>query len=177
LRVIPKIDLSGFEHKLVEHSIRLRDGKLEEGGTAWDDERSRLDTRQAPTSAMIEEAIRNDRQQLQGTWKMTSGTVRGKSSEVKTTASWIVTDDKIVIEMGERWEGKFSLDPAKSPRRIDIVTISPDGKKTEEIRGVYELRDGDLYVCLAFGDEARPANLRSSSDSSAVSLILKREHP
>jgi uncharacterized protein (TIGR03067 family) len=126
---------------------------------------------------MIQEAIRIDQQRLQGTWRLISGAVGGQSGGAEANARWIIAANKIVMELEDRREGKFTLDPAKSPRRIDIVTTSSDGKTTEEIHGVYELRGDDLYVCLASGDESRPLNLRSSPGTRQVSLVLKRERP
>jgi hypothetical protein len=66
-RIVPKIDLTGFEHKIVEHRIVLRDGLLEDGGTPWDNERRGVDPRPAPSAAMIQEARHADQQRLQGT--------------------------------------------------------------------------------------------------------------
>jgi uncharacterized protein (TIGR03067 family) len=126
---------------------------------------------------MIEEATRADQKRLQGTWKLISGAVGSPLGGVEDDARWIIAGNKIVMKQEKRREGKFTLDPAKSPRRIDIVTTSPDGTKTEEIRGVYELHGDDLYVCTSSGDEPRPANLRSSPGSGQVSFVLKRERP
>ena len=57
------------------------------------------------------------------------------------------------------------------------IVASPDGKQTEAVRGVYESRGDDLYICLSGGDEPRPASVRSSPGTKQVSLILKRERP
>jgi uncharacterized protein (TIGR03067 family) len=126
---------------------------------------------------MIQEAIRTDQRRLQGTWRLTSGAVGGQSGGVKGKTRWIIDGNKIVMEMEERRDGKFTLDPAKSPRRIDIVTTSSDGKTTEEVHGVYEFLDDELHVCLASGDEPRPANVHSNPGSRQVSLVLRRERP
>ena len=154
----------------------LRDGFLEAGATPWPDERAIVDPRPAPSPAMIQEAIRLDQQRLQGTWKVISADVGGRSAGLKQNVRWIIAGSKIVMELGERREGKFSLDASKSPRRIDIVAMASDGKqKADSLLGVYELSGDELRVCLDSGDEPRPASLRSSQDTNQVSLVLQRE--
>jgi uncharacterized protein (TIGR03067 family) len=174
-RVVPKIDLSGFKHEVVEHRIRLRNGVLEKGETALDDDRSRAGGGPAPSPEMIREAIRVDKQQLQGAWALTSAVVSGRSGNVQLPSALVVNGDKIVVKLSDRWEGTFTLDPSRSPRRINIVTRLADGAKGEEVRGVYELRGDELYICLVGGDAPRPASVRASPESGEVSMALQRE--
>jgi uncharacterized protein (TIGR03067 family) len=128
---------------------------------------------------MIEEAIRTDKKRLQGAWSVVAENVGGQSHRTggDSHGSWIIDGDKIVMRADGRREGKFTIDPSKSPRQIDITVSSSDGKKKETIRGVYELRGDDLYVCLASGDEPRPLALRPASGTDQVWLGLKRERP
>ncbi|MBC8872101.1 MAG: TIGR03067 domain-containing protein [Planctomycetes bacterium] len=155
----------------------MRNGLLQEGTTPWEDEDALVDPRPAPTPAMIEEAKRADRKRLQGTWSLSPAAVGGPSSDAREKARWIIDGNKIVMELEQRREGKFTLDPAKSPRRIDIVTAATDDEKSEEIHGVYELSGDDIYVCLSSGDEPRPTSLRASRGTAQVSFALKRERP
>jgi uncharacterized protein (TIGR03067 family) len=78
--------------------------------------------------------------------------------------------------MNVRWVGKCTLDPTRSPKRINVAATSSDGA-AEQILGVYEVRGDKLCVCLAFGDDPRPESLRSSRGASQVSLTLKRQRP
>jgi len=155
----------------------LRNGLLEEGTTPWADEHALVDTRPEPTPEMIAEAKRADQKRLQGSWSISSGTVGGQPRDATRKARWIIDGNKIVMELEKRIEGKFTLDPAKSPRRIDIVTTATDDEKSEEIHAVYELHGDDLYVCLSSGDEPRPSSLRASPGTAEVSFILKRQRP
>jgi uncharacterized protein (TIGR03067 family) len=173
LRIVPKIDLDGFEHQIVERKIRLRNGILDELGVPEEDRR-RLDPRPASTPAAIQEAIRMDRQGLQGVWSLVSGAVGGRSGSAEAKVRWMIAGDKLVMELNNRWEGKYTLDPARSPKRINLVATSPDGAPLEVIHGIYEIRGDELCICLAFGDEPRPESLRSSSGASQISLALKR---
>ncbi len=176
-RIVPRIDLTGFEHEVFEQPIVLRDGLLQEGATAWEDARGRVDTRPDPTAAMIQEATLADQRRLQGAWRVISGAVGGQPRGAEENARWTIAGATIVMELEERLEGTFTLDPSKSPRRIDIVAASSDGAQPEEIHGVYELRGDDLSVCLGSGDEPRPVNLHSSPGTGQVSFVLKRERP
>jgi len=177
LRIVPKIDLGGFEHQLVDCKIRLRNGIVEEPGPGAPQQsrRSRPDARSASTPATARNAIRADRQRLQGVWSLISGTVSGRPGDAETKLLWTLAGDTIVVEMKERWVGKWTLDPTQSPKRINLAATAPDGTTTEVIRGVYEVRGDKLCLCLAYGDEPRPENLRSSPGTGQVSLALKRQ--
>jgi uncharacterized protein (TIGR03067 family) len=176
VRVVPVIDLKGFRHQLVERRIRLRNGILDESDAPAMDGRPCVASKPAPMPAMVQEAIRADQQRLQGVWNAISGAVSGRPSDAQAKVRWTITGDKIVLEMSDRWVGKCTLDPARSPKRINLAATSSDGA-TEEIRGIYEVRGDRLCVCLAFGDEPRPESLRSSRGARQVSLALERGRP
>jgi uncharacterized protein (TIGR03067 family) len=122
----------------------------------------------------VEEAVRSDKQRLQGAWKLVSGAISGRSGRAEANGRWIIAGEKIVMELKDRREGKFTIDPAKLPRHIDLITTSSDGTKTEQICGVYELSGDYLYACLAPGDEPRPGYLHASPGTGQVSVLLKR---
>jgi uncharacterized protein (TIGR03067 family) len=175
LRIVPKIDMTGFAHKIVDRRIVLRGGVLAEGATSWDDERRRDDPRPAPTPAMIAEATQADRKRLQGEWSLVSVRFGGNQYNAAANTRWTVRGDRIVMELSDRREATFTLDLSKSPRRIDLVAASLDGKAKEHVRGVYGLRGDELSVCLAADDEPRPANTYASPGSEEVSAVLRRQ--
>jgi uncharacterized protein (TIGR03067 family) len=125
---------------------------------------------------MLQEAIRIDRQRLQGVWSLSCGAVSGRPGGPDGKLRWTIAGDQIVLEMNDRWVGKCTLDPTRSPKRINVAATSSDGA-AEQILGVYEVRGDKLCVCLAFGDDPRPESLRSSRGASQVSLTLKRQRP
>ncbi len=176
LRIVPKIDLAGFEHQLVERKVRLRNGIVEDLGTPGEGGTPRLDPRPATPSAAAREAVRMDQQRLQGVWSLISGAISGRPGGPAGKVRWTIAGNQIVMEMGDRWVGTCVLDPFKSPKRINLAATSSDGA-TEQIRGVYEVRGDRLCVCLAFGDDPRPESLRSSPGAHQVSLALKRQGP
>jgi uncharacterized protein (TIGR03067 family) len=134
----------------------------------------RVAPRPASTPATIHEAVRIDRQRLQGVWSMVSGAVNGRSGSAEAKVCWTFDGERIVVQMNDRWVAKCTLDPTRSPKRINLAATSPDGM-TEQIRGVYEVRGDKLCVCLAFGDEPRPESLRCSRGASQISLALQRQ--
>jgi uncharacterized protein (TIGR03067 family) len=123
---------------------------------------------------VTEDAAHTDRRRLQGVWSLVSGSVGGRPGGPDGKLRWTIAGDRVVLEMGQRWEGKCTLDPNRSPKRIDLAATSSEGAR-EQIRGVYEVRGDKLCVCLAFGDEPRPETLRSNKGASQISLTLKRE--
>lgn len=175
LRIVPKIDLTGFEHRVIERKIRLRNGVLDEANPPAEDGRPQVALKPATSPALIQEAIRAEQKRLQGTWKATTGALSGRPGGVEADVRWTISGDRIVLEFNGRWEGTYRLDPAASPKRLNLILKSPDGKRTEELRATYEVRGDDLCICLASGDDARPEGLRSSSGTGQVSFGLKRE--
>jgi uncharacterized protein (TIGR03067 family) len=107
-------------------------------------------------------------------WKLVVGAVAGRPGGPEGKLRWTIAGERVVLEMGQRWVGTCTLDPTRSPKRINLAGTSSDGA-TEEIRGVYEVRGDKLCVCLAFGDDPRPETLRSSKGASQISLTLKRQ--
>jgi uncharacterized protein (TIGR03067 family) len=166
-RVVPKIRLGGFEHEIFAQEIRLKDGVLQQEPPAKGT--------QSSADAARQEAVQLARQQLQGTWRAAAGAIGGSARRTGMDVRFKIAGDKIVMDLDGRWEGTFTLDPTQSPKRINLTARSPDGKHSEAIRGVFEVRGDDLCVCLAFDDDTRPDTLRSAIGSRQVSLTLRRE--
>ena len=71
---------------------------------------------------------------------------------------------------------KFKLDPASSPKNMDISVVG--GSQTDsKMVGVYELKDDELRLCVKVFGTDRPKEFAAPDGSSTVLLVLKRATP
>ena len=70
-------------------------------------------------------------------------------------------------------KGTLKVLPAKTPRRMDLVITTPDGKEIA-IPAIYKLEGDTLTICEAPG--RRPADFSGGRDGERL-LILKRAKP
>ena len=121
---------------------------------------------------------KKDAEKMAGEWTMASGERDGQAipDEFRTGLKRTVKDDEyIVTKDGETiGKGKFTLDPSKKPKTIDI-TLSEGEQKGMVIRGIYEL-DGDTFkICYAQPGVDRPKEF-VTKDSAGVSMsVWKRK--
>src|SRR5262245_49893129 len=119
-----------------------------------------------------------DHEKVQGTWKLVSIEVKGKSAGDKVKDHRVVfTKDKMTFKDGDKTRGEFAykLDPAKKPKWIDMAPIRKDGSPGKTAQGIYELNGDDLKICHPDPGQDRSMKFKSEPDS--VLIILKREKP
>lgn len=124
-----------------------------------------------------DEAIKKEREKLQGTWVGMSARLLVPGSTPKPDESLIleITADTIrlsriapgevklrLIPMGET---RFTLDPTKDPKTIDLTP--PTGRnKGKTVRGIYQLDGDKLRICLPDEpDGPRPTKLLSNRET------------
>lgn len=122
--------------------------------------------------AVAEEA--KDAPSLDGTWKVTALSSGGEVApdDVFKTWRWEFKGKKLVIsaENEEPIEITAVIDSTKSPATIDMKAVSgPTKDKT--VKGIYELKEGKLRVCLGdFDTEGRPAEFDGGKGKGLISL-------
>lgn len=127
----------------------------------------------------------DDQKALQGKWKpakIVSKEGEAPAEELKGM-SWEIEGDKIFVvdKPGEdrKEEMSFALDPSKSPKHIDLTALTgPAAVKGKAMRGIYELKDGKLTICLRppeIADEGRPTEFKADKDSRAAMIVLEKE--
>ena len=85
-----------------------------------------------------------------------------------------VKGDAITIQIGdETHTGKAKIDPAKTPKVIDMVP--DDGpEKGKTVPGVYEIKGDELRICTAEPDKDRPTEVSSKKGSGWMLITCKR---
>jgi uncharacterized protein (TIGR03067 family) len=113
---------------------------------------------------------------FEGTWSLTALTYDGEEHKLKFKIVFkgnegtVEDNDDIKREYAKI---KFKLDPAASPRRMDITVVS--GSQTDStMEGIYELKDDELRICAKVFGKGRPSEFKAPDGSSVVLLVLKR---
>jgi uncharacterized protein (TIGR03067 family) len=122
-----------------------------------------------------EDAVKEERGKLEGTWTMSSLEQGGKKSAVATGK-----ERKLTIK-GDHWtvsggakKGSsmiFTIDPSKDPKTIDLSVKM--GAKEHVSKGIYKLEGDTLTICRCVGKEGdRPADFKSKKGY--VLVVWKR---
>jgi uncharacterized protein (TIGR03067 family) len=124
-------------------------------------------------------SAKEDGKKMQGTWKPVTAELAGKPfpDEVLKTMKLVLTDGKYSFTLGEQLdEGTVKLDPAKTPRAMDIVgTKGPNQGRT--ILAIYELTDTTLKVCYDLSGKAHPKEFKTQADTQLFLVEYKRQKP
>jgi len=116
---------------------------------------------------------KTDHDRLQGTWVLVSGERGGEPPPEGFLGGFKLTfaGDKFSIQLkGEtKGPGAYMLDPAKTPREINLT---PDG---QNLRGIYRLKGDELTLCLDENRGPRPTEFKSPAGTNHLLLVLRRE--
>ena len=116
---------------------------------------------------------------LQGTWRRVSAEVNGKKTpaEELRNATLTVTGDRYTLKgEGPVREGVFKVDPAKTPKQLDIVSASgPNKGKT--LRAIYKLEGDTFTYCVALPGNPRPTQFSGEAGSGQALYVNQREKP
>ena len=108
---------------------------------------------------------------LQGSWKMVGATSGGKKVPIDPSRVIVIKGDRLeglFFKKGKPAEVKFTLDPAKSPKWIDLEVGQPklsEGSKKYE--GIYQQQGDTLRLAIGIEEnQKRPKNFASGSSFS-----------
>jgi uncharacterized protein (TIGR03067 family) len=123
-------------------------------------------------------ADQDDAKAMQGTWVIESAQLAGRNHTDDFAGMKLVIDgNRYVVEFGKNTDkGTFTLDPTKTPRRIDVV--SAEGPfKGKTLPGIYELKGDNLTLCFEAdgkGDQ-RPTKFEAPEMTRFALLTYRRE--
>jgi uncharacterized protein (TIGR03067 family) len=113
---------------------------------------------------------------FQGTWNLSALTYDGEEHKLKFKI--VFKGNEGVVEGNDQVETeyakiKFKLDPAASPKNMDITVIG--GSQTDsKMEGIYELKDDELRICAKVFGGGRPSEFKAPDGSTTVLLVLKK---
>lgn len=121
------------------------------------------------------ETIQKEQTALQGKWISIAIEIDGKAINPEFVKSFPVTlaimDDKFTLTNSPATvKGSFKIDPAARPNKLDLNSVSEDGKITK-IMGIYELNEGSFKCCI--GKDIRPSEFKSSPNR-AIMITFER---
>ncbi|MFL5244599.1 MAG: TIGR03067 domain-containing protein [Gemmataceae bacterium] len=128
------------------------------------------------TADAKDDKAKEDKQKIQGTWKLMSFEVAGKGDEDTKDENrvLVIEGDKITVNNDgkEVEKDSFTLDPSKKPKAIDFVTLS-DNDKDKKRLGIYELDGDNLKICIDEKGEKRPTEFATKEGGNLVLVVLK----
>jgi uncharacterized protein (TIGR03067 family) len=126
-----------------------------------------------------EKAIKKDRQQYKGTWRVLSLEVNGNKSNEDDAKKITVINHvdgtwSIHVDGTEIAKGTSKIDPTKKPKTIDFTPTM--GLETgREYLGIYELGAKTRKLCFAPPGRDRPAEFSSMPGSEHFLVSFERE--
>jgi uncharacterized protein (TIGR03067 family) len=82
----------------------------------------------------------------------------------------------VSVVAGNTTHGNFKVNPNHKPMTIDLNFSDGPGKDQTQ-KGIYELEGDTQRICVAKGNEERPAEFMSKPGSGQMIQILKRVKP
>lgn len=129
--------------------------------------------------APAEAAAKDDKQALEGTWKVVKKLKNGESVDLKAPAATLKFSGDVVSlsEGGEQQSaGTFAIDPSKSPKRITLTgTSGQNAGRTFE--AIYELDGDSLKLAYGIGDNAAAPPKDFAGGQGQVVEVLERQKP
>jgi uncharacterized protein (TIGR03067 family) len=127
-------------------------------------------------ASAADDPARTDADKLQGSWKLVASEIDGKKApeESVKTVRMTVKGDRIVLrEENKEEEASFKLDPAQTPRALDLSIKV--GDKMEVVKLIYELRGDDLKLCGGRAGKDRPKEFMAKAGSGLNLIAFKRD--
>src|SRR5262249_5802478 len=116
---------------------------------------------------------------LQGTWVATSMEINGKPGIVKRTR-FTFQGEKLLVrhekDEGKDVEWSYKIEPKKSPRQIDIVSVQSSGRE-KTLHGIYEVKGDELKLCFENGGKAenRPTKFATNKENEEALIVFKKQ--
>jgi uncharacterized protein (TIGR03067 family) len=124
----------------------------------------------------LEEAIKKDRQQIEGTWRIVSLEVNGNKAPDEEARKLTVVNGadgtwRLRKEDQEIGKGTSTFDPTKKPKTIDLFS---DDDGNAKYLGIYELGEKTRKLCFAPAGKERPTEFSSTSGNEHILVMFER---
>ena len=141
----------------------------------------------AGAAARADDPAAKEAKKLQGEWQVVEGERNGKkatreSAEIKDMR-FVFKENELIVRLangnGAERRSNFKLDPARTPKEIDITSL--DGQeKGQTTAAIYKLEKDRLTICLPYfvknpGD--RPKEFKAGADDGVMLIVLERVKP
>lgn len=126
-----------------------------------------------------DDAIKKDRKQIEGTWRVVALEVNGNKSKDEDAKKLTVVNGSdgtwsLLAEGREISKGTSTIDPTKKPKTLDFTPTEGEGKGKEYL-GIYELGEKTRKMCFAPAGKERPTEFSSMPGSEHILVMFERE--
>ena len=124
-------------------------------------------------------AIKKDRKQIAGTWKVVAYEVNGNKAMEEDARKLTVVNGadgtwSLHSEGKEISKGTSTFDPTKKPKTIDFTPTEGEGKGDQYL-GIYELEEKTRKMCFAPPGKERPTKFSTAPGSEHILVTFERE--
>lgn len=121
----------------------------------------------------------DDSKKFQGEWVVVSVEFAGGKDELPLGrgAKLRIEGDKITFDTGRaKWTEQFRLDPAKTPKAIDLLSREQDKAALKSRRvGIYQIDGDTLKLCWYQTGNVRPTEFATKKGTDLQLIVFKRE--
>jgi uncharacterized protein (TIGR03067 family) len=131
----------------------------------------------AAAPAPKDDDAKEELKKFEGTWKLVAANLGGMEAtpEHVENTSLVVSGHEFTMTIGtEVHKGKFTIDPSKKPKTID-VEFTEGSLKDSKVQGIYEIKGDTRKSCFAEPNADRPADFTGGKDKFVWEW--KREKP
>jgi uncharacterized protein (TIGR03067 family) len=133
----------------------------------------------AATDDAKEEAIKKDRNQIKGTWRVIALEINGnKTSEEDARKLTVINGSdgtwSLHSEGQEICKGTSTIDPTRKPKTIDFTITEGQGQGNQHV-GIYELGQKTRKLCFVGPGKERPTEFESTPGSERILVTFERE--
>lgn len=126
-----------------------------------------------------DDAIKKDRKQIEGTWRVVALEVDGEKEKAEEAKKLTVVNGSdgtwsLFAEGKEISKGTSTIDPTKKPKTIDFTLTDGEGKDNQYL-GIYELGEKTRKLCFAPLGKGRPTEFSSTPGSERFLVTFERE--
>ncbi len=125
-----------------------------------------------------DEAIKKDRQRIEGTWRITELVVNGNPAKEEDARKLTVVNGSdgtwsLRSENKEISKGTSTFDPTQKPKAIDFKPTTGDAKGKLHL-GIYELGEHARKMCFAPPGKERPTEFSSKPGGGQILVKFER---
>jgi len=126
-----------------------------------------------------DEAIKKDRKQIEGTWKVVALEANGNKAMDEDARKLTVVNGSdgtwsLRSEGSEISKGTNTFDPTKKPKTIDFTPTEGEGKGSQFL-GIYEIGENTRRLCFAPAGKERPTEFTTTSGNEFILVTFERE--
>lgn len=119
-------------------------------------------------------SIAEDKQTLQGSWKVESVTQDGNDVEEAKGSTFTFKDSKFTGKGKQSMQGTYTLAPEKSPKQMDFTVTRKDGN-TMTMPMIYKIEKKQLTICAPRKpDDDRPTEFKSEAGTGWVLIVMQK---